>query len=221
MEGKASPPPGLSRLPPGRHGLSREFVAQNQRDRLTAGIIAAVAEHGYEKTTITNVVSAAGLSRRTFYAYFKTKEECYLATCEEIAEHLRGAAKGAEADSDDWGEKVKARLVAVLAALAANPDLANFLLVAPARAGGELSEQYSAAVMKAFVELTGDAPREIQRLSSAVEYGLAGGSVWLVVRTLDAGEGTRLEELIPDLVKLILGPYLGHSKAAELSQTSA
>ena len=37
---------GLGRLPPGRHGLSREFVTENQRNRLTAGMIAAVAEHG-------------------------------------------------------------------------------------------------------------------------------------------------------------------------------
>jgi len=36
--------PGLARLPPGRHGLSREFVTRNQRDRLTAGMIAATGD---------------------------------------------------------------------------------------------------------------------------------------------------------------------------------
>ena len=34
----------LRRLPPGRHGLSREFVAQNQRQRLVAGSVVAVGD---------------------------------------------------------------------------------------------------------------------------------------------------------------------------------
>ncbi len=67
-----STPPGLHRLPPGRHGLPRDFVAQNQRDRLAAGTIAAVAERGYNETTIGDIAAAAGVSRRTFYVYFGT-----------------------------------------------------------------------------------------------------------------------------------------------------
>ena len=38
-----------------RHGLPRDFVVQNQRDRLAAGIIAAVSEFGYHETTITQI----------------------------------------------------------------------------------------------------------------------------------------------------------------------
>ena len=45
-------PPELARLPPGRHGLPREFVAHNQRERLIAGIAEAIAENGYAGTTI-------------------------------------------------------------------------------------------------------------------------------------------------------------------------
>ncbi len=80
--------PELARLPPGRHGLPRDFVVQNQRDRLTAGMIAVVAERGYHAATITGIAAAAGVSRRTFYAYFDSKEACYLATYDTIVEHL-------------------------------------------------------------------------------------------------------------------------------------
>ena len=34
-------PPELARLPPGRHGLPREFVSHNQRERLIAGLAEA------------------------------------------------------------------------------------------------------------------------------------------------------------------------------------
>jgi AcrR family transcriptional regulator len=216
---KTRPPPGLSRLPPGRHGLSREFVAQNQRDRLTVGIIAAVAERGYAETTISQIVKVAGLSRRTFYAYFKTKESCYLATCAEITAHLQAVADDAAEPVADWGEKVRARLAAALEALSANPDLATFLLIAPTRAGGEIAEHYSAGVFKALAALTADMPPEVaaKRPSSAAEYGLVGGCVALITRMVESGEGEQLVDLLPDLVELILTAYLGRGAAAALS----
>jgi hypothetical protein len=61
---------GLPRLPPGRHGLPREFVVENQRQRIAAGMIEVVVERGYLATTVTQVVAAAGVSRRTFYNYY-------------------------------------------------------------------------------------------------------------------------------------------------------
>jgi len=62
-------PPELSRLPPGRHGLPREFVVHNQRERLIAGLAEAVAEHGYSGTTIAHITAHAAVSRRTFYEH--------------------------------------------------------------------------------------------------------------------------------------------------------
>src|SRR3954451_6443763 len=88
-EPHAEQSPALARLPPGRHGLPRDFVVQNQRDRLAAGIIAAVSEFGYHETTITQIAPAAGVSRRTFYSYFESKEECYFDAFGQIADHLR------------------------------------------------------------------------------------------------------------------------------------
>jgi AcrR family transcriptional regulator len=61
---------GKTRLPPGRHGLPREFVAENQRERLLNGVVDAVAEHGYNATTIGAIAEAAKIARRTFYEYF-------------------------------------------------------------------------------------------------------------------------------------------------------
>ena len=96
-EPQAEESPGLPRLPPGRHGLPRDFVVQNQRDRLAAGIIAAVSEFGYHETTITQIAAAAGVSRRTFYSYFNSKEECFFETFDQIVAHLCDAAREAAA----------------------------------------------------------------------------------------------------------------------------
>src|SRR6187455_2663699 len=72
-------PPELAGLPPGRHGLPREFVAHNQRERLIAGLAEAVAENGYAGTTIAHIPRQAAVSRRTFYEHFSSKDECFIA----------------------------------------------------------------------------------------------------------------------------------------------
>ena len=88
---------GKDRLPPGRHGLPREFVAENQRERLLNGVVEAVAEHGYNATTIGAITAAAKISRRTFYEHFRDKEGCFLAAYEMIDDHVRGSMLAAPA----------------------------------------------------------------------------------------------------------------------------
>ena len=81
-------PPELSRLPPGRHGLPREFVVHNQRERLIAGLAEAVAENGYASTTIAHITRHAAVSRRTFYEHFNSKDECFVAAYDTVMAEL-------------------------------------------------------------------------------------------------------------------------------------
>ena len=210
--------PGLSRLPPGRHGLPREFVTQNQRDRLTAGIIAAVAEHGYHRATISQIAAAAGVSRRTFYTYFSSKEECFFATYDVIAIHLFEAVRAAAAPHEEWPDRVRAKLAMALEIFAANPDLVRFYLIAPPRAGEKIAARNRLSASRALAELTEGMPPQSREPSEAVQNALVGGMVALVVRRVEAGEGERLGELLPDLLELFLTPYLGRSAAVRVAR---
>src|SRR6476646_3614401 len=137
---------GRVRLPPGRHGLPREFVAENQRERLLNGIVEAVAEHGYNETTIGRITDAAQISRRTFYEYFPSKEDCFLAAYEMIDAHIRDAMLAAGDSADPWPEQVRARLATLLEILARDPDVARFYLTEPLAAGGEIAARYRDAM---------------------------------------------------------------------------
>lgn len=59
-------------LPPGRHGLDREFVRANQRARLVSSAAAAITERGFGATRISDVCKGAAVSRRTFYEHFRS-----------------------------------------------------------------------------------------------------------------------------------------------------
>jgi AcrR family transcriptional regulator len=197
---------GKDRLPPGRHGLPREFVAENQRERLLNGVVEAVAEHGYNATTIGAITAAAQISRRTFYEYFRDKEGCFLAAYEMIDDHIRASMLAAGESSSPWPEQVEARLAALLDVLSRDLAVARFYLTEPLAAGGEISARYRDA-MQLLAETirppSGPAGIDVEVRDQA----LMGGIATLIARRLNAGEPTRLPELLPDLTALVLRPY--------------
>ena len=71
----------------------REFIAQNQRERIITALVDTVAERGYNATTVAHITKAASVSRRTFYEHFADKEACFLAAYEMVADHIRDSMK--------------------------------------------------------------------------------------------------------------------------------
>jgi AcrR family transcriptional regulator len=207
---------GLPRLPPGRHGLPREFVVKNQRDRLVAAMIAVVAEQGFHAATITDIAAAAGLGRRTFYAYYKGKQEAFSDTYGVVSEFLFATMAEAAGEADrSWPARVRAELAALLDAFAANPDLVRFVLIAPPAAGGEVAAA-SREFLERLLALLGEGrPKDARRPSEGAEHGLIGGLAGLIVEQVKAGQGEQLPNLLPDLVELVLTPYLGRERAVE------
>lgn len=209
--------PELARLPPGRHGLPREFVVSNQRGRLAAGTIAAVAQHGYHEATVSQIVQAAGVSRRTFYQYFGSKEECVLDTYEVVQEFLLGEMRGAGEEAGQCVQRVGAQVAAGLAVFVANPDLALFLLAVPQTAGGEVLDRYRLllrSAQKLLKEGVDERPTR-RHPGDAIDDGLAGGIASLIVHAVRAGEGPELSSRLHEILQLILAPYLGQKAAAD------
>jgi len=215
--------PQLARLPRGRHGLPRDFVAKNQRDRLTAGTVAVVAEHGFNDTTIARICAAASVSRRTFYAHFSSKEECFVTTYDTIVEYLMAETEAAAAGEVEWTARVGAKLRAGLEFFAANPDLAKFCFAVPQQAGEEVAARARVAIdwVLAYLCEGMPPPPATRTPPEAVTASLVGGVTALVLRKVNDGEGARLAELLPDLVELFLAPYLGRPEAVEVAQSVA
>lgn len=202
-------PPEIERIPP-RSGLSRAGVIANQRQRIFAGLAAALAYHGYEDTKITDVVELAGLSRATFYEHFRGKEACFAAAYEDGVERLATAAEVAALEEDRWHRRLSAGLTSALGFLAADPPLAHLLLVEslaaarPARLEHERSLVRLAEALRPPAELAGGevVPEETLRL-------LAGGLASHVSGRVLAGEADRLAEDHDLLLRYLLAPSQG------------
>ena len=122
------------KLPPG-HGRSAAEVELNQRRRIFGAMVAAVEQKGYQATTIEDLVAISGISRRTFYQQFRSKEECF---CAVIAAVLRGGGvRFAEAlrGPGEWPERARGALGALVGAGTEEPAAARLALVESYLAG--------------------------------------------------------------------------------------
>jgi AcrR family transcriptional regulator len=215
-------PPELARLPPGRHGLPREFVAHNQRERLIAGIAEAIAENGYAGTTIAHITRHAAVSRRTFYEHFASKDECFVAAYDTVMTEMRERVGQAFEGGADWAHAVKDGIAAMLGFLAAEPNLARLCMVEALVAGPVVVERYDAAI-QSFVPYfqtgrEGRSAEVLSRLSPTTEEALVGGMMSLISRRIIAGKAAELEALLPDLVEFTLTPYLGSVEAVKIAR---
>jgi AcrR family transcriptional regulator len=215
-------PPELSRLPPGRHGLPREFVIHNQRERLIAGLAEAVAENGYAGTTIAHITRHAAVSRRTFYEHFESKDECFVAAYSAVMAQLQARISTAYEGEEEWPRAIRAAIAAMLTFLATEPNLARLAMVEVTVAGPVVVERYDAAVRSLVPYLRagreGRPPEVLEHLSDSTEEALIGGLVSLISRRIVAGRAADLEALLPDVVEFLLAPYLGSREAARVAR---
>jgi AcrR family transcriptional regulator len=220
MHGPSGEESELHGLPRGRHGLPRELVEENQRTRLISAMIEAVAENGYGKTTIAHITGAAKISRRTFYENFSNKEDCFGAAYEVTLEYLRETMLTAAAAEQEWPERVRVGLEALLQSLAAHPDLATFFLIAPPSVSDSIAARHHLAMRELVAALIAGPPPppESEEPSDTQAEALAGGLSRLIVRKVSAGEAEQLPELLAGLVELVVRPFIGSEEAVRVAK---
>jgi AcrR family transcriptional regulator len=119
-----------TRLPRGKHSLSREQVTESQRLRMLDALANATAEKGYANTTVADVLERAGVSRATFYEHFRGKDEAFLAAYETAVDVLfAGVGRALEDAGDDPLRRFDRALDGYLNTLAAEPAIARTTLV--------------------------------------------------------------------------------------------
>ena len=203
-------------LPPGRHGLPREFVLDNQRQRILTAVSEVVSDLGYAAMTVEDIIKAAGVSRRTFYEHFKSKEESFLASYEDISKQLMAAISAAFNRSDSFVTRVEDCMGAFLSLLAAEPAYANMCIVEVLVAGPSALERRN-AVMREFAELIEKGAAEElpkpARPPALTSETLVGGVHEVIYARILRGETAQLPNLLPDLTFSVLLPYVGRDVA--------
>jgi len=210
----------MERLPRGRHGLSAEFVARNQRERLICGLTQALYEVGYHETTVSLIGRRAAVSKSDFYKHFESKDDCFLAAYEVAIDRIRERVVAACEGSGgrDWAERVPEAVGGLLDLFDEEPALASIALVEGLRAGRGVYDRYQAALESFVVILGRGAPRPPVggEVPEATDEAVIGGITSLLGRRILAGEGERLSDLFPEIVEFTFSAYLGGEEARRI-----
>lgn len=222
-DGVPLPAEDLPRLRPGRSRLPRELIVDNQRKRLFAGAARAVAEHGYVQVSVGHVIEHAGVSRSTFYEHFENKQACFGAAHEDAFDRLMTVLVNACVGRPDWPAKLVAAIDAAIDFAVASPEVARLLLFETLAGEPELGRQ----VLDSNELLTGllrngreQSPQAVS-LPEVTERALVGAATAVIGSRLLAGRVDLLPELKPELVHLMLIPYVGSEEARRLAAASA
>jgi AcrR family transcriptional regulator len=123
-------------LPPGR---KTEDVTEIHQRRLMAAVLKVVGDKGYHETTLADIVREARVSRRTFYLFYATKQECLFAACDAvIAAVLEQMAEVARKSGASGGRgRLLGAFTAYLRAALADPSLLRVFYFEIGRAGPE------------------------------------------------------------------------------------
>lgn len=128
--------PLYERLPRGPHQLNPGEVAENQRRRMYGAMIEAVATSGYGRTSVKQVVTLAGVSRRAFYEQFANKQECFLATLDLIAaQAINSIGATYRATEGPLEQRLEAAFLTFAEVVRRNPKGARVMLVDAPSAG--------------------------------------------------------------------------------------
>jgi AcrR family transcriptional regulator len=93
------------------------------RQRLIDGLAASIRERGYRETTVADIVRHARTSRRTFYAEFPTKDECYIALLFTTSQKMRHRIESSVDQAAPWRRQVRQAVEAYIEAVASEPQI--------------------------------------------------------------------------------------------------
>lgn len=190
------------RLRPGP-GASPEDVARNQRARLFAAMVASVAERGYAGTRLSDLVELSGVARKSFYALFADKEQCFVEAVKII---VAAVIETTTRPTGSWDEQVRTAASTFAELVVAQPAAARMCLsetyvvgpaaLAPVEEAIARFEAHALTVARAAGMEGDDLP--------AMIAGHVGGLMEIARGRLRLGRESELPRLVADFADLAL-----------------
>ncbi len=179
---------------------------RDHRHRLLDAMAQSVALNGFANTTITDVVTLARVSRRTFYEHFGTREACLIALFEAASTQAFKVLAGSINPTRDWRDQLDDALHGYLSILATQPALLKTLFVAVFALGDEglAARRRNTEQLVDFIAATvaAGAPQSPPP-DRAIITAIVGGIHELILQAIERGEERRLTALVPTVVRFL------------------
>lgn len=202
----------------GQEPFPREVVVEHQRDRVVKAAVEVFAKRGYRGATVGNLVSGAKVGVNSFYSLFDGKEDCFLAVYDQIVAESRERMVAALPAGAAWPQRVTAVLRALLELIEERPLAARVALVEVHTAGpaGRALHERDLDEIAALLRSGREHSPVPDELPATLEYATVAGLAWFLQQRITIGEATEITKLLPEVLEIVVEPYLGEAATAEL-----
>jgi AcrR family transcriptional regulator len=193
------------------------------RKRILDAMVETVALRGYDRTTVSRVLSSTGLEEATFSEHFSDKHDCFMQAADDLLISVERDALAQFQRAVPWPERVRLALQSLLCSLAGNPAGARVVLVEMLGAGPEACERQR-SVLALFATLVEEGrlqSEDTSALPAQTSEAIVGGIASIVQRRILQGDTASLPELHADLTYFALLPYLDHERALSVARAHA
>ena len=182
---------------------------------MVAAFSKVASELGYRGLDMERVARYAGLPLERCQQYFATKEQGLVAAQDAFLDRLWDEVVSARGGALTWPDRVRDALRAVLAIIVEASPLARvFMVEATAASMAAAERQYAFLGRLADLLRSGRVGRpEAALMPAATERLLVGGMASIVCEHLLAEEPAALSAMEPELLEVMLMPYLGAAEA--------
>ncbi len=185
------------------------------RRRLLDAMIETVALRGYDRTTVSRVLSSADVQEAVFSEHFDDKRDCFWQAVDELIGRAELAALEQFQRAAPWAERVRMGLESLLRALARDPSGARVVFVEMLSAGSAACERQRSA-LALFASMIEEGRSQCQNsghLPPQASEAIVGGIASILHRRVLQAETAELPALHADLTYFALLPYLDHERA--------
>jgi AcrR family transcriptional regulator len=193
-----------------------------KRQRILQGMLEAVGSQGYERASVQDALTNAGLYRQAFYDSFEDKEDCYLQAIDAGSAWVELTMREAAAGEKTWRGQLRGALTGLLRFLDEQPEVGRALLVEVHAAGPRAVGKRTEAMERAAVAMD-LAREESDGVAPAISAEAVVAGILAVLHTrLAARQASGYARLLPELMYLAVLPYFGADvAAAEMRQETA
>jgi AcrR family transcriptional regulator len=199
-------------------GAAGEQHQVRERRRIMAAMLEVSGELGYRRATVRRVIERSGARQSQFYGYFCSKEDCFVAAYEAEAESLCSALIEAAHSCSSWREGLRAALAKLFDFATERPLIARAILreVYTARGPALVKHEEVLGHLSHAIDGACHEPDESRHAPPPMTGSFMVGAIEAVVRAqIAARRPERLWAAMPELMYLLVAPYLGDEIARE------
>ena len=182
--------------------------AESTRQRLIAVARELFASHGYQDTSVQEVLDRSGVSRGALYHHFQSKEALFEAVLEEVERELADAIIQASAEATTGGAALRAGSAAFFES-AKDPAIRQIVLVDAPNAVGwstwrAIDTRYGFGLLKAAFRSEAEEGRLPLDLADAYAHILLAALLELGLHIANATDSTRAQQQAQQAIDTLL-----------------